>query len=314
MTSFKPTESRLFFSKNDPQDTRLGEKARSVTSINDDGLYLLGYPDDEGILLNGGRPGAGTAPDTIRSFFYKMTPPNSIPMPLICDLGNLEISKHSLSDRHNLIRSTIASLVAQNKKFISLGGGHDYGFPDAAGFLEVAIQKKQKPVVINFDAHFDVRPDDRGFHSGTPFYRLLKEFKNKFEFFEVGMQPQCNSHHHRQWVQEQGAHIIEIGHIRSTSLLQILGEKLNTLQGRPCFISLDIDVFAQSSAPGCSQSWESGLRWEEFIPCYQWLLTHLDIQGLGIYEVSPPLDQDHRTSKLAALAMYYYLFTKQDQG
>ena len=33
-----------------------------------------------------------------------------------------------------------------------------------------------------------------------------------------------------------------------------------------------------------------------------------DIRGLGIYEVSPPLDQNDQTSKTAALIAYNYLF------
>ena len=39
-----------------------------------DAFCILGYPDDEGIKLNGGRTGAALAPTAIRQFLYKMTP------------------------------------------------------------------------------------------------------------------------------------------------------------------------------------------------------------------------------------------------
>ncbi|MGE3758570.1 MAG: arginase family protein, partial [Pseudobdellovibrionaceae bacterium] len=71
----------------------------------------------------------------------------------------------------------------------------------------------------------------------------------------------------------------------------------------------DIDVFTSAEAPGCSQSWPTGLSVAEFWPAYQWLLKNYDTPLLSIYEVSPALDVDSRTSKLAACIAYEYLFT-----
>jgi formiminoglutamase len=73
---WEANDPAIFFSKNDPQDIRLGDLAKAASfnsPINSD-LSIWGYPDDEGIFLNGGRPGAHKAPEQIRKFFYKMTP------------------------------------------------------------------------------------------------------------------------------------------------------------------------------------------------------------------------------------------------
>ncbi len=61
--------------------------------------------------------------------------------------------------------------------WISLGGGHDYGYGDGAGFIEGhLIAGQRRPLILNFDAHLDVRPIDRGFTSGTPFFRIRLTF------------------------------------------------------------------------------------------------------------------------------------------
>ena len=75
---FLPTPSELFFSKNDLKDPRLGELFKNYETEPQNLDYMIfGYPDDEGIRLNGGRPGSALAPNLIRQFLYKMTPAES---------------------------------------------------------------------------------------------------------------------------------------------------------------------------------------------------------------------------------------------
>lgn len=106
---FLQTPDKLFFSKHDHQDIRLGDFAKNSSSeaflaINNlhKKIALLGYPDDEGVRLNGGRPGAQDAPLKIREFLYKMTPPyyfkneNQLE---IQDFGNLNANL-TLDEKH----------------------------------------------------------------------------------------------------------------------------------------------------------------------------------------------------------------------
>ena len=92
-------------------------------------------------------------------------------------------------------------------------------------------------------------------------------------------------------------------------ILNRLGDRL--LKPRPTYLSVDIDGFSNAYAMGCSQSWSTGFSPQGFFPLLQVLMSNLDVQVLGIYEVSPPLDLDDRTSKLAAQILY--AFAHQDQ-
>lgn len=312
--TWTPTDSTLFFTKNDSQDQRLGDFTThgDGTHTDDIDLCVWGYPDDEGIALNKGRIGAALAPAQIRRVFYKMTPHVLFPRnPKISDLGDVN-TKISLGERHQAGLARAQQMTALGKPWISLGGGHDYGYADGAGFLrgiEEALKKNptlKKPVILNFDAHLDVRPTDQGFNSGTPFYRLLTEFPGTFQFFEIGLQPQCNSRAHWDWALEKGAQLLPLSMIEEEGLLNTLTRALSSFEGHPLWVSFDIDGLTSVEAPGCSQSWTTGLKTADVLKVFYWFTHHFDWKALSIYEVSPPLDIDHHTAKAAALLMHQF--------
>jgi formiminoglutamase len=292
----------------DPRDPRLGFQR---ANLDDCDYALVGYPDDQGIRANNGRPGAALAPDVIRKYLLKMTPSLNLKPKVFFDAGNF-VSKKTLSEAQAELIEALGHWHASGKKIISLGGGHDFGYPDCSAFLK--NPKNKKPLVINFDAHLDVRPTTNGITSGTPFYQLLEERKD-FDFVEVGIQPQCNSSEHLKWAKKKGAHVLEHSAWQNSGLTlkALFLKKFAKLlrKNRPCFISVDIDFFSSAVAPGCSQSWAYGAMPNDFFPLYDFLLTRLNVKGLGIYEVSPPLDQDDQTAKLAALIAHRFIYSPE---
>jgi formiminoglutamase len=324
--SFECVDTRLFFSRNDPADPRLGDLAkalpasRSAQQISETfkeiretaesltrHFAIAGYPDDEGIRANGGRPGASQAPTEIRRSLYKMTPalfPAHGGPAALWDVGDLCLSGENLESRHASVTHAARAALEQGISWIGLGGGHDYGFADAAAFCQwCEATEKSRPLIINFDAHLDVRPLTRGISSGTPFYRMLEAHPN-CDFVEVGIQGHCNSRAHFDWAKSRGARILTqderqaSGESLVTALTRVMGDWL--VRPRPVFLSVDIDGFSSAIAPGCSQSWATGFDAGEFFTCLDLLSARLDIKMLSVYEVSPPLDQDSRTAKLAA--------------
>lgn len=327
MSLLNPIDSKLLFTKNDPSDVRLGDLAKlppafkttaelqaTLEEVEPNSFTLTGYPDDEGILKNGGRIGAADAPDRIRNFFYRMTPPallGSKSTSEIYDLGNLSRHGLDLAKRHENARAIALQAHTGGQRAITFGGGHDYGFPDAAAYCEWARSRGEKPLVINFDAHLDVRPMNHGITSGTPFFRLLEEFPET-DFVEIGLQAQCNSAAHVEWLKSKGGLLSfeEERHTRGESLTETLARLLGdkALKSRSAFLSIDIDAFTSAVAPGASQSWPTGFDPADFFSCFTWCMGRFDTRGLGVYEVSPRLDVDDRTSRLAALIAYRFVF------
>lgn len=300
----QPCDESLLFSRSDPEDPRLGEF--TLEDLGPEAVTLWGYPDDEGIRANGGRPGAALAPEQIRRCLYRMTPGRSWPRTCwVRDQGDWMISELSLEDRAELLRQAVAAHHQERKSFlVTLGGGHDYGFPDGAGFLEAFRTGSKRPLILNFDAHLDVRPLDRGITSGTPFRRLLESYRDEFDFIEVGIQNHCNSPFHWEWALQNGASVVGLEEILRHGLLESLREVIEPDPQRPVFLSLDVDVLRSSEAPGCSAPNASGIGVRDLQMLWPWLFANFDVKGLGIYETSPPLDVDNRTSRVAALMIH----------
>ncbi|MBO9668713.1 MAG: arginase family protein, partial [Bdellovibrio sp.] len=119
---------------------------------------------------------------------------------------------------------------------------------------------------------------------------------------------QCNSRAHIAWAKQHGADVFTLDQINAEGLLPVLQNYLKGKETKKIFLSVDIDAFTSNEAPGCSQSWTTGLFTKDFLEALHWMMKHYDIRGMGIYEVSPPLDQDKRTSKLAALISHNFIF------
>lgn len=305
MGNFTPIDSKLLFSRQDKSDPRLGEKVQPQAT--DAQVCVLGYPDDEGIRLNGGREGAKDGPDSIRHWLYRMTPHPQRELQSFSDLGNLSLTG-DLNARHESAAAEVASCLKKNQKVLTFGGGNDYAYADGLGFLKAVEGQPHKPLIINIDAHLDVRTN--GINSGTPFFRLL-ESEHKFDFVELGIQGHCNAKAHWDYVAKKGGKILTTEQIYSSgvSLIEstttLLGDWL--LKPRPTFLAIDIDAFAWPFAEGSSASWPLGLLPHDFMPLLNLLLKRLNVRVMGIYEVAPGLETNSGTSKLAAQWAHMFL-------
>ncbi len=308
--SYEPINSKCLFSKKDPKDKRLGDVVKLIdegklSELEKNEVVLLGYPDDEGVGLNGGRLGASEGPDSIRKELYRMTLTKDFPV--LKDLGNIN-TEIPLEERHELTQNALPKVLQAEARWIGLGGGHDYGYADGSAFLKTV--KGQRPLIINFDAHLDVRPLDKGLSSGTSFYRLLSDFKD-FDFLEIGVQEECNSPDHAEWALSRGAHIlwwediILSGKAPHLPILEFLEPWLAVSQV-PTFLSIDIDVFSSAYAKGCSHSLPTGLDPMSFMRVLEVLKQRLNIQVLGIYEVAPKLEEPY-TARLAAQIIHRFI-------
>lgn len=313
MSQFLPTPADLFYTRDPKNDPRLGDCVERLTDLKPvEGAYVIaGYPDDEGIRNNRGREGAKFGPDRIRFHLYRMTP-NVLNqrMPRLIDFGNFDIENVELRERHQMTSHRAHSMLERGVRWISIGGGHDYAYSDGKAICELAKQEKQKPIIINFDAHLDVRSPEEKINSGTAFSRLLTEYP-EIEFYEIGIQAQCNARQHFDWVLARNGQILSLseiitsGETPSTVILRFLEQAL--VRRRLAYVSLDMDVLSSAFAPGTSQSFASGLwPWDVF-RTLDVVFSRLDVRMFGVYETSPPLDVADSTSKLAAEFIHHFI-------
>ena len=132
---------------------------------------LLGFACDAGVARNHGRVGAAGGPAAIRQALRNIPVHDCRALAdggnIVCDGDALESAQHALGEavRHELDAGRFP---------LVLGGGHEMAYASFSGLAAHAQGAAGIPRIgiFNFDAHFDLRRDERA-TSGTPFLQAL---------------------------------------------------------------------------------------------------------------------------------------------
>src|SRR3954470_7253084 len=115
-------------------DPRLGELlGRSLTAGGPARVALIGFPTDEGVRRNRGRPGAAAAPAEIRRALARLVPDARAGQAFLDvveqtrDLGDVPISGELARDQDRLAEVVAAELEAGAFPIV-IGGGHETAF------------------------------------------------------------------------------------------------------------------------------------------------------------------------------------------
>lgn len=267
---------------------------------------LLGFRCDEGIRRNSGRPGAAEGPTALRQALAKL-PVHKQNFHLL-DAGSVFCSDGDLETSQAALGEVVAILLTNNITPIVIGGGHEVSWGHYQGISEAYPEKNLG--IINFDAHFDMRPllpGGKG-SSGTSFLQIAKEHEHKkrrFDYNCIGIQHAGNI---RQLFETAKSYNTQV----------ILADELHTGQVEKCvdfidriidqneivYASLCLDVFAAAFAPGVSAIQPLGLFPWHIIPLMRQLAASGKVISYDIAELSPRYDFDQATAKLAASLIY----------
>ena len=248
-------------------------------------IALIGLPDDTGVKLNNGRPGAKEGPAAFRKALakYGVAEPAGWDWPTVFDAGDVDVVPGDLHETHRRVSIAVKSVLDLGLFPIAIGGGHDLTFP----FVRAVADHFGPMDGVYFDAHLDVRDADG---SGMPFRKLLETGAAR-SLRVHGFDPNSNTAEHVEWFTSNGGRIAE-------------DEKWPT---DPTFVSLDLDVIDQAFAPGVSA--HNACGWSS-TQTESWMLEagrNPLVRCFDIMELSPPYDRDDRTSRLAARMFLTFL-------
>lgn len=259
-------------------------------------VALIGIPDDTGVALNNGRPGAKEGPAAFRSALTTMSiaQPIDWDWPRVFDAGDVDVVPGNLHETHDRVTQAVESVLELGLFPVAIGGGHDITFP----FVRAVANRFGPLNGVYFDPHLDVRETDG---SGMPFRRLV-ETKAVNALRIHGFDPMSNSREHVKWFQSHN------GHIDTTA-----APDSHWLAGNT-FVSLDLDVIDAAHAPGVSAMNPMG-----WTPEYtaQWVHaagSNPDVCCFDIMELSPPNDHFNRTARLAARLFLTFLKGFSERG
>lgn len=273
------------------------------------GFAFIGFCCDEGVKRNLGRAGAANGPQSIRRELTNL-PCTFAKEVKLFDAGNIYCENITLEESQALLSSAVKKLLNLNLFPIVLGGGHEVAFGNYNGILDYLTQANSKPNIgiINFDAHFDLRPYPNGGSSGTMFRQIADICEAKdlnYSYFCLGVQKHSNTIELFKTADRLGASYILAKDIIDKDNWNIF-EKLDDfikLQDH-IYITICSDVFSTAFAPGVSAAQSLGLDPERVLKFIKYIIKSNKVISFDIAEVSPRFDQDNTTADLASVLIF----------
>ncbi len=273
-------------------------------------MALIGLPDDLGVSLNNGRPGAALGPRAVRGALatYGVANPAGLAWPSVFDAGDVEpaagLTEAALRETHERVSDAAQWIVQRGLFPIAIGGGHDLTFAFVRGVVRGLREVRGDEAVVSdgiyFDAHLDVR---ESVGSGMPFRRLIED-GYAARLSAAGINPLVNDRQHTEWFAAHGGvvHGVEGLAAGAESVLSAVAHG-----GAPLFVSLDMDVFDSAHAPGVSALNPCGTCPREVAPLVSLAGRCERTVCFDIMELCPAHDEQGRTARLAAHMLLAFL-------
>jgi formiminoglutamase len=270
------------------------------------GYALLGFESDAGISRNLGNPGAKEGPTAFRKALAKCPMHSTFNL---YDAGNVSCFANNLEAAQTELGVQVARLLSHDLTPVVIGGGHETAWGHFQGVAK--HYPSQDVAILNFDAHFDLRPlvDGQWGTSGTPFrqiHDLLIAQKKPFHYYCVGIQPFSNTTSLFNTADAFGVQYQLAEKITANPYdLTFIEHLINTHQH--IYVSICLDVFNAAIAPGVSAPQVLGIAATYVIDALRLLKASGKVITLDIVELSPVQDLNAQTAKLAASLLMTYL-------
>lgn len=318
---YKPVDPEFWEGRTDKEDGDAGIRWHDVIECVDiqkdeiptlntqqSGIALIGFCSDEGVKRNRGRAGAAGGPAAIRkacaNFACHFDPKSTF----FIDCGDIFFEGTCLGVIQVELAATVKSLVGKNYFPIILGGGHEVSVGGYKGVLETFTENVPSIGILNFDAHFDLRNPATQISSGTPFMQLAElcqKHEKEFNYMVMGIQQQSNTEALFRRANELSVKYVLGEDITESNMPNIEHVLINFLNKTDaCYLSIDMDVFDISDAPGVSAPSVPGVDKRMLFRILKTVLASNKLVACDIAETNPVYDIDKRTAKLAAWLVY----------
>ena len=212
----------------------------------------------------------------------------------IVDLGDADIVHTDQEASHRSIEGGVRAILAAGALPVVLGGDHSVNIPCINAFSE------QEPIhVVQIDAHLDFVDERHGvrYGHGNPMKRASeKPYVTGLSQFGIRNVSSTAKEGYED-ARTQGADILSVRQFRA---LGPEGALERVPAGKRYYLTIDIDGFDPSIAPGTGTPSHGGFLYYEILEFIAGLAKRGDIVGIDLVEVAPDYDPTGTTSILAA--------------
>ena len=278
------------------------------------GLCFIGFCCDDGVTRNKGRAGAAKGPRSIRKELSNLPCQFSSDLK-IYDGGNIYCEDITLEEGQDILASLVKRILDLNLYPVVLGGGHEIAFGHYNGLLnhyqmlsDSSVVDSHKIGIVNFDAHFDLRPYPNGGSSGTMFRQIADTCASNdlhYGYMCLGIQKRSNTLALFKSARSLGVQYILAKDMVDQDIWHIL-ERVDSFikKHNQIYVTICADVFSAAFAPGVSAAQAVGLHPEQVLKILKYIILSGKTVSFDIAEVSPRFDQDNTTSNLAAVLIF----------
>lgn len=264
------------------------------------GVSLVGYAVDEGVRRNGGRVGAAQGPAALRLALSNM-PING--EPALWDAGDVVCGAEALEEAQQELATRVATAITRGSRPIVLGGGHDMAWGTFQG-IKQARPNLQRLLVVNLDAHFDLRMAARA-NSGTPFRQMAEwceRERHPFMYHVLGISRYGNTRALFDRADALGVHYTLDNALHTDAGLQrvtsALADALDECDG--VYLTICLDVLPAHVAPGVSAPAALGVPLHVVEQLVDVVTGSKKLIAFDIAELNPACDEGDRTARTAA--------------
>ncbi len=212
----------------------------------------------------------------------------------IIDVGDADIIHTDMNNSHANTELAVRKILEKGAMPVILGGDHSITAPVIKAFAG------QEPFhVVHFDAHLDFVDERHGvrYGHGNPI-RRASEMDHVTGFTQLGIRNVSSSNRKDyEYARQCGSDIISIRQIRDMGIEKVLNR---IPRGVNYYITIDIDGFDPSIAPGTGTPSHGGFMYYEVLELLQGLSRQGNVVGMDLVEVAPAYDPAGITSILAA--------------
>jgi len=219
----------------------------------------------------------------------------------IVDVGDADIVHTDTEKSHANTEAAVRAILKAGAMPLILGGDHAIHAPCIAAYSD------QEPVhIIHFDAHLDFVDERHGvrYGHGNPL-RRASEMDWVTGMTQMGIRNVSSSNRQDyDDARDAGSDILSVRDVRRLGTDGVLAR---IPEGVRYYITMDIDSFDPSIAPGTGTPSHGGFLYYEVLEILQGLAKRGDVVGMDLVEVAPPYDPSDVTSILAAQILMNFL-------
>ena len=217
--------------------------------------------------------------------------PNAV---TIVDIGDADIVHTDTMQSHANIEHGVRRMLAAGALPAVIGGDHSVNIPCINAFDD------QDPIhVVQIDAHLDFVDERHGvrYGHGNPMRRAAEQ-PHVTGLTQIGIRNvSSTARDGYEAARAMGADILSVRHVRKMGIETVLGR---IPADKRYYLTIDIDGFDPSIAPGTGTPSHGGVLYYEVLELIDGLAKRGEIVGLDLVEVAPDFDPTGSTSILAA--------------